>query len=94
MKQRVTITLDADLVAAGSRAVAAGQADSMSGWVNNVLAERTARDKRLAALGAAVAAYEAEHGEITAEERAEQRRIDRDAAAAVRAGSRPQRASG
>ena len=43
-----------------------------------------ARDRRLAALAEAVASYEAEFGEITAEEVAAQRRLDRERAKVVR----------
>jgi hypothetical protein len=87
-KRRVTVTLDSELLEAGSRAVAEGMADSFSGWVNQALAQRVARDDRLRALSQAVAAYEAEFGEITAEEIAGQRRADREAAVVVR-GQRP-----
>ncbi|HEV7861167.1 MAG TPA: hypothetical protein VGR20_00650 [Acidimicrobiia bacterium] len=81
----MTVSVDADLVAAGAAAVADGKAESVSAWVNDALAERAARDRRLAALAEAVAAYETEHGEIGAEELADQARADRDAAAGVRA---------
>jgi glycerol dehydrogenase-like iron-containing ADH family enzyme len=87
-KQRLTVTVDPELVEAGSRAVDAGQADSMSGWVNQALADRAARDRKLESLSAAIADYEAAFGEITAEELAAQRRADREAATVVR-GRRP-----
>lgn len=83
-KQRLTVTVDPELVAAGNRAVDAGSADSLSGWVNAALAEQARRDQRLEALGAAIADYEAEFGEITAEEMAMQRRRDRQEADVVR----------
>ena len=83
-KQRLTVTVDPDLIEAGNRAVAAGQADSLSGWVNRALAERAARERRLQTLMEAVAGYEAEFGEITAEEIAAQRRADRETATVVR----------
>lgn len=85
-KQRITISLDQELLDAGTAAVADGRADSVSAWVGEALAERVARDRRLDALGAAIEAYEAEHGVITDEELADQARRDRDAAAAFRAG--------
>jgi glycerol dehydrogenase-like iron-containing ADH family enzyme len=83
-KQRLTVTLDPDLIEAGNRAVAAGQADSLSGWVNEALAERALRDRKLRSLSAAVVDYEAQYGEITTEEIAAQRRADREAAVVVR----------
>ena len=86
-KQRLTVTIDPDLIEAGNAAVAAGQADSLSGWVNAALAERAVRDLKLRSLSAAIADYEAEFGEITTEEIAAQRRADRAAATVVR-GSR------
>jgi hypothetical protein len=84
-KERLTVTIDADLVAAGNRAVRAGDADSISGWVNDALAEREAKDRRKRALAEAITAYEAEHGVITDEDIAAQRRADREAAIVVRA---------
>jgi hypothetical protein len=83
-KERLTVTVDVELVAAGNRAVKAGDADSLSGWVNGALAEREAKDRRRRALAEAVAAYEAEHGVITDEEMAAQRRADEKAAIVVR----------
>jgi hypothetical protein len=83
-KQRLTVTVDPNLIEAGNRAVAAGQADSLSGWVNEALAERADRDLKMRSLSAAIADYEAEFGEITAEEIAAQRRADREAATVVR----------
>jgi hypothetical protein len=79
-KERLTVTVDPRLVRAGSEAVAEGRVDSLSAWVNLALTERAAKDRRLRALGEAVAAYEAEFGEISAAEIAEQERADRGAA--------------
>ena len=78
------MTVDAELVAAGNRAVRAGAADSLSGWVNDALAEREAKNRRLRAMAEAVAAYEAEFGVITREEMEAQRRADEKAAIVVR----------
>ncbi len=83
-KQRLTVTVDPELVEAGNRAVAAGRADSLSNWVNEALAQRAVRDHKLQALSAAIANYEAEFGEITAEEITSQRRADRAGAVVVR----------
>jgi hypothetical protein len=87
-KQRLTVTVDPDLVEAGTRAVAEGEADSLSGWVSSALAEKVWRDQRLAHLRAAIGDYEAEFGEITADEIAARQRADREDAIVVR-GSRP-----
>jgi hypothetical protein len=66
----------------------------MSGWVTSALVEKVARDAKLAALRDAISDYEAEFGEITADELASQERADRKAAIVVRgapAGERPRR---
>ena len=83
-KERLTVTVDPDLVEAGNQAVAAGLADSLSGWVNAALVDRADRDRRLRALSAAIDDYEANHGEITADEMAAQLRCDREDAQVVR----------
>jgi len=83
-KQRLTVTVDPELVEAASRAVAGGQAASVSGWVSAALSEKLDRDRKLAHLRAAIADYEAEFGEITAEEMAAQGRVDREDAVVVR----------
>jgi hypothetical protein len=75
-KDRLTVTVDHELVEAGNEAVAAGQAGSLSGWVNSALADRAARDRRLRSLAEAVADYESEFGEITEAERAAVRQQD------------------
>jgi hypothetical protein len=85
-KSRLTVTVDAELVAAGNAAVERGIAGSLSGWVNEALAERATRDRRLAAMSDAITAYEAESGEITEAEMAAQHRADRAAAIVVRGG--------
>lgn len=83
-KERLTVTVDAELIAAGNAAVESGAADSLSGWVNEALAARAERDRKLAAMGEAIAAYEAEFGEITEAEIAAQHRADRASAIVVR----------
>lgn len=87
-KQRVTVTVDPELVAAGNQAVADGTAQSLSAWVNAALSERATRDQKLKALRAAIADYEEEFGEITAAEMVAQGRADREDAVVVR-GRRP-----
>jgi uncharacterized protein YgfB (UPF0149 family) len=88
-KERLTVTVDRALVLAANEAVAAGRADSLSGWVNLALAERAAKERRLEALADAVAVYEAEFGTISQAELVAQERSDRRAAVVVRG---PQRA--
>lgn len=92
-KERLTVTVDHDLVAAGNDAVAEGRAESMSAWVNAALAERAAKERRLAALAAAIASYEEQFGIISAQELADQARADREAAKVVRGPRRPKKTS-
>lgn len=88
-KERLTVTVDPELVVAANQAVAAGHAESLSGWVNSALAERAWRDRKLQALTAVVADYEAEFGTITNEEIVAQQRADRGSAVVVRGARRP-----
>lgn len=83
-KQRLTVTIDPELVEAGNQAVASGAAESLSAWVNTALTEKARRDRQLAQLRRAVEDYEAEFGEITAEELAARQRADREDAVVVR----------
>jgi hypothetical protein len=83
-KERLTVTVDTELVRAGNRAVRAGRAESLSGWVNDALAEREAKERHLQAMADAVAAYEAEFGPIAPEELAVQQRADEKQALVVR----------
>lgn len=87
-KQRITITVDETLLAEVSAAVSEGRSRSVSEWVGEAIAERRARDRRLAALDDLISGYEAEHGSITEEEIAEQTQRDRDAAAMSRLANR------
>ncbi len=64
VKQRLSASVDADLIEAAEEAVARGAADSVSGWVNEALRLKRDHERRLDALAAFVAAYEAEHGAI------------------------------
>lgn len=83
-KQRLTVTLDPELVAAGQSAVESGAAASVSEWVSVALEDKVRRDRRLALLSVAVADFEREFGEITEEEIAAQTRRDRERATVVR----------
>lgn len=78
------MTVDPELVEAGHRAVAAGEADSLSGWVSSALSEKARRDRKLEGLRAALADYEAEFGSITDAEISAQQRADREASIVVR----------
>jgi len=83
-KQRLTVTVDPELIEAGQRAVESGKAESVSGWVSAALEEKIRRDRKLALLAAAVADYEQEFGAITTDEILRQQRVDRESAVVVR----------
>jgi len=83
-KERITVTVDRDLIQAGSNAVAAGRAESLSGWVNLAMAEQAAKERRLRAMAEAVATYEAQFGVISQAELLAQARADASSAVVVR----------
>lgn len=67
-KRRLSASVDADLLQAAEAAVSGGDADSVSAWVNAALRLKLTHDARLAALSSFIREYEADNGEITAEE--------------------------
>ncbi|MDE0118280.1 MAG: hypothetical protein OXT07_16895 [bacterium] len=79
-KERVTITVELDLLDHAKSAVQAGVCRSVSEWISQAMAEQLARDDRLVALDELIAEFEALHGPITDEEIEEQMRRDREAA--------------
>ena len=83
-KARITITVDGEVLDEVSLEVETGAAESTSAWISAAMAERLGHERRMAALAAAIADYEAEFGPITDEELERQAQIDRDAAALVR----------
>jgi nucleotide-binding universal stress UspA family protein len=87
-KERLTVTIDPEILDAGLEAVSAGRAESLSAWVNHALAERVARERRLSSLADAIAQYEAEFGVISEEEILQQARADRASALVVRGSPR------
>jgi hypothetical protein len=69
------VSVDLELAETARRAVTEGRAASVSGWVSEALRRQAEHDARVQALDAFIAAFEAEHGEITDEEiRTAQRR--------------------
>ncbi len=91
-RERITVTVDAEWIAAGAAAVAEGRADSVSAWVSEAMAEKAANDRRLRFLDMAIADYEAEFGVITEEAMDERVRLDRQEAAEHRARAQARRA--
>ena len=93
-KERLSASVDADLVAAAQEAVAQGRAESVSAWVNEALRLKAAQDQRLRALDEFVATFEAEHGEITEVEMSEAARRARGRAVVVRGEPGPEHKGG
>ena len=85
-KARLSATVDADLIAASQAAVAAGEAESVSAWVNDALRLKIEHDRRLRGIDDFIAAYEAEYGVITDEEMDAAYRSARARAIVVRGG--------
>lgn len=90
-RERLSATVEADLLAAGREAVAEGRAESISGWVNSALRRQAEHDRRMRALDEFLEAYESEHGEITEQEMQEAARRARSRAVVVRTSSERQR---
>ena len=83
-RARLSATIEADVLAAGHAAVARGQAESLSAWVNTALRRQADHDRRMQALDVFLAAYEAEHGEISDAEIVAASRRAREKAIVVR----------
>jgi Arc/MetJ-type ribon-helix-helix transcriptional regulator len=73
-KERLSVSVDAALAEQARRAVAEGRALSISSWVSDALRRQADHDVRLRALDEFIAGYEADHGEISAEEMTSARR--------------------
>ena len=87
-KQRLSATIDEELLVAGQVAVDEGKAENISAWVNDALWMKVENDRRLRALDEFITAYEAEHGEISDDEIRETVRRTRGSAVVVRGGSK------
>jgi Arc/MetJ-type ribon-helix-helix transcriptional regulator len=83
-KQRLSASVDAELMAAAQQAVTEGRAESISAWVNEALRLKADHDRRLQALDDFLAAYEAEHGQITEDEMRDAARRARERAIVLR----------
>ena len=80
----MTVTVRAEAIAEGNRAVKTGKTNSLSSWVNDVLAERSDGQRRLRGMAATIVAYEREHGIMTDDEMLVQERPDQKSAIVVR----------
>jgi hypothetical protein len=84
-RERLSASVEPELLAAGHAAVAEGRAESLSSWVNDALRLKADHDRRMSALDAFLAAFEAEHGQISQDEITEATRRTRARAVVVRA---------
>jgi hypothetical protein len=64
-KQRLSASVDVELLEAAQAAVAEGRATSISAWVNDALTLKAEHDRRMHAFDSFLHTYEAEHGVIT-----------------------------
>lgn len=67
-KERLSASIDADMLVAAEQAVSRGEAASVSAWVNDAFRLKIEHDRRLRALDKFIRAFEEIHGEITADE--------------------------
>lgn len=61
-KQRLSVSVDDEVVRAAQAAVDGGLAGSVSAWVNGALHQQASRDRRLLALDEFLDGYQAEFG--------------------------------
>jgi hypothetical protein len=92
-RQRLSASIEGDLIAAARAAVAEGRAENVSAWVNLALRSYVEHEKRLSALDAFIASYEAEHGVITDDEMRLAARDARARAVVVRGRGAPRSAT-
>lgn len=92
-KQRLSASVDAELIEAAEEAVEHGRAKNLSAWVNDALRLKLEHDRRLSALATFISEYELDHGEITAEEMRSAARRARARALSAR-GAAPSTSSG
>ena len=67
-KQRLSASVDAELLVAAESAASRGEVANVSAWVNDAMRLKVEHDRSLAELAGVIADFEAEHGEITEEE--------------------------
>jgi len=68
LKERLSASVDADLLAAAQAAVAQGRCANVSAWVNEALRRHRDHELRLSAMDAFLDQFEREHGVITEDE--------------------------
>lgn len=86
-KQRLSASVDAELLQAAQTAVNEGRVESVSAWVSDALRLKAEHERRMQGLDSFLENYEAEHGAITEEEIDEAVRRARSRATVVRSSS-------
>jgi uncharacterized membrane-anchored protein len=87
-KQRLSATVDADVMQAAEAAVREGRAANVSAWVNEAMRRHMEHDRRMQALDEFIVAYEAEHGANTNDDIRGATRRARERAVVVRGAGR------
>lgn len=87
-RERLSATVEREVMEAARLAVSEGRASSVSSWVNAAMHREAAHDQRLRSLAAFVEEFEAQHGELTAIEVREAVHRARGQATAVRDATR------
>jgi Arc/MetJ-type ribon-helix-helix transcriptional regulator len=82
-RQRLSASIDPDLLLQATEAVSRGDAPNLSAWVNDAIRLKLEHDRRMAALDELIAAHEKRHGVISAREVAEASRWARARAVTV-----------
>ena len=83
-KQRLSASVDAEVLAAAQAAVSEGRATNVSAWVNEALRRQAEHDRRMRALDSFIQSYEAKHGAISPDEIERASRRARERALVVR----------
>lgn len=86
-KQRLSASVDSELLDAAERAAKRGEVANVSAWVNDAMRLKLEHDRGLAELAVVIADFETEYGEITKEDVDKAVRTVRSRALSVR-GSR------
>jgi hypothetical protein len=83
-KQRLSASVDADLLRQAEAAARRGEVANVSAWVNDAMRLKVEQERGLARLAAVIAEFEAEHGEITEADVERATRFARSRAVSVR----------
>lgn len=83
-KQRLSASVDAELIDAAEAAARRGEVANVSAWVNDAMRLKIEHDRGLAELAAVIAEFESEHGQISKEDIDSATRAARSRAVSIR----------